>query len=855
MRRRVSILLLFVLVLTLAALLARHWGLQQLHATGVQQLDWQGVQWRGGAVVLDRLQLQMVDGLQLDVRQLRLQPGWRDGLRVRALQADSLGVNLPAGPESGESSGFDPLLLLGDEQFWRRLADWAPDEAAVGQIEASLPCRDQRCQLAGRWHLRRSAQGDDVTLSSTLLLNLDGQQLSLQPQLQLAAQRVRLTAPLQIDGAAAAQLHSEWQGGQHWQGRLQIPDWPQTPWLFGYLGRWLALGALPVEQIPAAAQLELDWQLDAARVPEALDDWLAGDVQLQGRLVLPEPWLVAQLGELSGELSLQVQGAAGDWRLRQAHLQALVQTPRVTALQTLPAALQPAQLTLQLTPLPDQRLLADAALQLDVQAGVTLPQGGELTLAGPVSVPLSRNWQLASDALLLRLQAPQLSLPQLRARDVTGRWTLRVQATADAVHSALTAPGSLAWQQLQLRDAQLTLRGARLEQPAFELTLPLNGDDTLSAAGRLTGKLDALEHAQLTPQRWDLRADWRWQQAALNWNGNLSNAAGLELAHQASWRSDGSWRLDGELTPLFMRAGNPLADSLTAWPELLSFASGQVGGTLSVSSGQSLRVRGDLTLTGLKGIYDRIAFSGLEGPLQLRLAAEQLTLEAPSLALAQANPGIELGPVRGQLSYHAALAQPAGGRLEVTELRTGLLGGEVRVLPTTLDLAQREQRAELQLQGLELGRLFEVYPTEGLSGGGTLDGRLPVLLRDGQLLIDDGAVAAREPGGVLRYRSDKLQRLAAANPSMRELAGVLEDFHYTVLSSQVDYGENGNMVLGLRLQGSNPDFQQGRQVNLNVTLEENIPALLASLQLSGKVSEIIQQRVQQHLIKQRAQQP
>jgi hypothetical protein len=211
--------------------------------------------------------------------------------------------------------------------------------------------------------------------------------------------------------------------------------------------------------------------------------------------------------------------------------------------------------------------------------------------------------------------------------------------------------------------------------------------------------------------------------------------------------------------------------------------------------------------------------------------------------------------VRGQLSYEAALAQPADGRLELGELRTGLLGGEVRVLPTTLDLAQREQRAELQLQGLELGRLFEVYPTEGLSGGGTLDGRLPVLLRDGQLVIDDGAVAAREPGGVLRYRSDKLQRLAAANPSMRELAGVLEDFHYTVLSSQVDYGENGNMILGLRLQGSNPDFQQGRQVNLNVTLEENIPALLASLQLSGKVSEIIQQRVQQHLIKQRAQQP
>lgn len=855
MRRRSSILLLMFLLLTLLVLLARLWGQQQLHAAGVQQLDWQTLGWRDGALQVDELHLQMRDGLRLTVQQARLRPGWRGGPRLRTLQADSLQLHLPAAQGSSQSGGLDPLLLLGDEQFWRQLADWAPDSARIAQINANLPCRDQRCELAGAWQLQRAEQADGLMLSSVLQLDLDGQQLDVQPQLRLNTEGVALEADLQIDQVTAARLNSQWRDGQHWQGRLHIPDWPQTPWLFGYLGRWMALGALPIEQIPAAAQLELDWQLDAARVPEALDDWLAGDVQLQGRLVLPEPWAVEQLGELSGELSVQLQGAAGDWRLQQASMQAQVQAPVLPALQSLPEALQPSQLSLQLTPQPDQRLHADALMQLDMQARAALPQGGELSLTGPVTLPLSRDWQLASDAVLLRLQAPQLNLPQLRARGVTGRWPLRVQASADALHSALTAPGSLAWQQLQLRDAQLTLRGARLEQPAFELTLPLSGDDTLSAAGRLTGHLDALEHAQLTPQRWDLSADWRWQQAALNWKGNLSNAAGLELAHQASWRSGGSWRLDGELTPLFMRAGNPLADSLTAWPELLSFASGQVGGTLSVSGGQSLRVRGDLMLTGLKGIYDRIAFSGLEGPLQLRLAADQLTLEAPSLALAQANPGIELGPVRGQLSYHAALAQPADGRLELGELRTGLLGGEVRVLPTTLDLAQREQRAELQLQGLELGRLFEVYPTEGLSGGGTLDGRLPVLLRDGQLVIDDGAVAAREPGGVLRYRSDKLQRLAAANPSMRELAGVLEDFHYTVLSSQVDYGENGNMILGLRLQGSNPDFQQGRQVNLNVTLEENIPALLASLQLSGKVSEIIQQRVQQHLIKQRAQQP
>lgn len=855
MRRRGSILLLIFLLLTLGVLLVRLWGLQQLHAAGVQQLDWQGLRWRDAALQVDELHLQMQDGLRLTVQQARLQPGWRGGPRLRMLQASSLQLHLPAAQGTSQSGVLDPLLLLGDEQFWRQLADWAPDSARVGQINASLPCRDQRCQLAGAWQLQRTEQADGLVLSSALRLDLDGQQLDVQPQLHLDAERVELQADLQIDQATAARLSSQWRGGQHWQGSLHMPDWPQTPWLFGYLGRWMALGALPIEQIPAAAQLQLDWQLDAARVPESLHDWLAGDVQLQGRLALPEPWAVDQVGEVSGELSVQLQGAAGDWQLTQSSLQARLQALALPALQDVPTALRPQQLELQLIPLAGQRLQPDAMLQADLLVEAALPKDASVTLAGLVSAPLNRQWQLASDALQLSVQAPLLDLPALRARGVSGRWLLRLQADAAALQAALVEPGMLRWQQLQLADAGLGLRDASLTQPTLQLSLPLTGDAALTASGRLDGSLAALEHPQLKAQRWDLSGDWRWQQTQLNWRGKLNNAAGLALAHDASWTAGGDWRLSGELAPLFMRAGNPLADTLAGWPELLGFASGQVSGSLQASGGRQLSVRSDLTLSGIKGIYDRTAFSGLDSPLRLQLEGEQLTLSAPSLQLAQANPGIELGPLRGQLIYHAALAQPANGRLEVNELRTGLLGGEVRVRPTTVDLGEPEQRAELQLQGLELGRLFEVYPTEGLSGGGTLDGRLPVLLRDGQLLIDEGAVAAREPGGVLRYRSDKLQRLAAANPSMRELAGVLEDFHYTVLSSQVDYGENGNMILGLRLQGSNPDFQQGRQVNLNVTLEENIPALLASLQLSGKVSEIIQQRVQQHLIKQRAQQP
>jgi hypothetical protein len=58
--------------------------------------------------------------------------------------------------------------------------------------------------------------------------------------------------------------------------------------------------------------------------------------------------------------------------------------------------------------------------------------------------------------------------------------------------------------------------------------------------------------------------------------------------------------------------------------------------------------------------------------------------------------------------------------------------------------------------------------------------------------------------------------------------------------------------LGLELQGRNPALQEGRPIHLNIRLEEDIPALLASLQLSGKVSEVIQERIRQRLLQRRA---
>ena len=57
------------------------------------------------------------------------------------------------------------------------------------------------------------------------------------------------------------------------------------------------------------------------------------------------------------------------------------------------------------------------------------------------------------------------------------------------------------------------------------------------------------------------------------------------------------------------------------------------------------------------------------------------------------------------------------------------------------------------------------------------------------------------------------------------------------------------MALGLRLEGENPDLRGRQPVVLNINLEEDIPALLTSLQLSGRVNEAVTERVRERLQK------
>lgn len=115
------------------------------------------------------------------------------------------------------------------------------------------------------------------------------------------------------------------------------------------------------------------------------------------------------------------------------------------------------------------------------------------------------------------------------------------------------------------------------------------------------------------------------------------------------------------------------------------------------------------------------------------------------------------------------------------------------------------------------------------------------------LTIREGKVFARAPGGQLQFRSAGLRDYGAANPALQLVVQALDDFQFDQLDSDLSYDEDGKLQLALHLSGRNPAIEEGRLINFNIHLEENLPALITSLQLSERVSETIRERVRERV--------
>ncbi|PFG07880.1 intermembrane phospholipid transport protein YdbH family protein [Marinobacter sp. LV10MA510-1] len=836
---------------------------------------------------------------------------WQNWLpQLNTLNAQQLELEIVATePESAvDDSSATPAFSL-FEQIPPRLTlqqtHWLPSRVRVQQFQATLPCASGRCSLQGALDIQHSAQGTDngLPINASLLLEHQGHRVDFVATLASTQegawtegsalsggdsaapgeQGLQMSATVDIDSTRNLTLETRYRPLEsntemHWQGSLSVPELPNAEWLIAWVQSWTPLPQEAGFAQPEQGSVNVRWDLQGPR--QSFFTKATGTVNAEARV--PQPWPVPGLGSVKGDLALALALNQGTWQPQTLSADLMLTQPAQWAA-ALPVQLRPQQLELSLRPasvLPgtaSAQAGADETSANENPANAPLPLQVALRSRGATDINLDAHLAISTSAPW-QVQLAETRLSANLARLDVGQWRI------DKPELALLMSGELTSTEANLTFAQSSLVSATRikslggnDAEAFELQNPqlaLAGNnltagfktapmtlEKLTFSGPLDISAKQIKHPQLLTQRWQFngktKADTNGFQllgiakansgtsANINLKVPYGTAAAQAIVVNAQMRVSGKREIDG------------LGRVLVAWPELLDASGGTVSANVKAQllPGQPLVVDGKLVFLDVGGTWDRTAWRNMNGTVEATLKSDQFQVSTSQLTLDEINPGIPLGPLVLAGDYRGPAQQPMAGQLTLTQANAGALGGQLSIAPGSWNFAAAPVTVPLELDRLSLAQLLLVYPAEGLAGTGILSGTIPLLVDPATgVRVKSGRLGALEPGGQLQLSAERLRALGQKNQTMELVSKALENFRYSALSSDIDYDENGTLMLGLHLKGNSPEVGDGRAVVLNINLEENVPALLTSLQLSGRVTDAVAERVKK-LLRKREREP
>jgi hypothetical protein len=606
-------------------------------------------------------------------------------------------------------------------------------------------------------------------------------------------------------------------------------------------------------------------------------------------------------GEVTGNAEQLVWTLGQDSRLEVALDRALLPLPP-TLQWLLPATNR--QVVLEcLEPVKGQLKLADTPPQFTIEGPVRAQYGAD---QAPVQMEVTVHRVAGQGAAHLtaagtyRLTGISDNLPPdvLAAQRV--QWNLHGTFALDDTHvrGTLETPSSIHLTGLRMAAAEVTESAVQITEP-FPLSVDLGALHW--AAGPVHVDLHtprvvwqdttvALEQAHLTLQT--LQGDqMHWQaQGTLSLAGVAPQLAAVPLPvtqWQVSFAADdAALHLEAHgtafdaavtLTSRLEYAFATLAGSAhlqlspvqfkpshLSWRQLVPLESfpidvtgGQLSATASLTWGPEAgsRDRSPVLQTGsatimleqLSGQYESMAVNGLTTMLHLQTAgADTWTMPEPArVTMAAIQTGVEVTDLSLDVQFGWILPATLAW-VDVRNVHAAVFGGRVTSEGGRLDMAHPDQTLTIKAEQLDLQQLLHLEQQKGLQGTGILDGVIPVILTPTGMQVHNGVLEARPPGGVLRYQPTRetTQEVTSADAQLSLVLQALSDFHYDTLKLGIQYEEDGTLKLTARLEGKNPDWQQGRPVHFNLTVQENVPALLKSLRVVQGIEQALQERLQ-----------
>jgi hypothetical protein len=437
-------------------------------------------------------------------------------------------------------------------------------------------------------------------------------------------------------------------------------------------------------------------------------------------------------------------------------------------------------------------------------------------LTGSASDIDSTAWTIGAVALT----DPTDGAFELRSTDWQGTIE-RVALRADVVRigESLNVSMPVTLTGLRITDSGLTVaadfsiapRAAELRWDDLELVTPAF-DGRFVAGATYTAELNVSNPARSTAGRIVLRHD------PADGEGHLEFRDGA---------------LDFETTPLSRR--------VQRWQMPWDLVRGEVAAAATLDwrelDGETVfdgRIQVDAE--NVAGNYGDIAFAGLAGSMALTVdPAEGLRGEQAAMTVSLFDVGVPLEDVSASVQWDAS-----GDALAITDLSMSLLGGRLTAEPFRYLVTPGDANARLAVESVQLPLIVALAEFESVDMTGSLSGTLPVSIAGKTVTISGGRLASDPPGGVIRYLG------GVADPSATSGLGLvskaLSNFRYESLTSDVDYTDEGDLKLQMRLTGVNPDMDDRQPVILNLGVENNIPQLLRSLQATRAIEDVLEKR-------------
>ncbi|WKD50671.1 intermembrane phospholipid transport protein YdbH family protein [Microbulbifer spongiae] len=324
----------------------------------------------------------------------------------------------------------------------------------------------------------------------------------------------------------------------------------------------------------------------------------------------------------------------------------------------------------------------------------------------------------------------------------------------------------------------------------------------------------------------------------LEGKGNLVSGPLVIQHHLQHSLKQAKGRILFSLPPVVFSPMQPLSQTVKGLP--IDVVSGQVSasGTLSWPQQQGSALR--LTLSDIATVYADSFATGIDAKLLFEKDSGQwVTGEPQSLSIQSMDAGLPLEKIRFSLFLDRDMD------LVLRDFAAEFLGGKVTSQALTWNLSQVKRQSTLYAQDISLEELARVTESKHFEAKGRLNLTIPMITGPDGITVEKGHVRALAPGGQLRYYGAFSPQMLADNPQLNLIANALEDYLFHTLEGNMEYSPSGDLLLKLQLVGRSDSVDIDRDLIINLNLENNIPAMLHSLQASRDVAEALEKQLDQ----------